>query len=191
MKAVGVFGGSFDPIHIGHLKTSYEILGKRNLEKIIFVPCHIAPHKQDQLPTEDHHRLNMINLAIESYPYFEVFDFEIQEKTISYTYNTLLELKNIYSELELIIGFDNLITFDKWYHQDDILDLAKVIVMKREVDNIPILHNKYFDSAIMVDTTLVDVSSTEIREKVNKGLSINSLVPPKVKDYIFENRLYI
>lgn len=191
MKAVGILGGSFDPIHLGHLTTSYEVLEKRNLEKILFVPNHIAPHKQDVIPTESYHRLNMVNLAIEPYSRFESFDYEIKQKEISYTYNTLLELKKTYNELELIIGFDNLITFEKWYRPDDIFRLAKVIVMKRKIDNVPVVHNKYFESAIFVDTTLIDISATEIRDRVKKGLSIDDLVPAKVKDYIFENRLYI
>lgn len=191
MKAVGVFGGSFDPIHVGHLITSYDVLEKRNLEKIIFVPCHISPHKTDQKPTEDFHRLNMVNLAIEPYPFFESFDYEIRKGDVSYTYDTLVELKKNYNNLELIIGFDNLIMFDKWYRADDILNLAKLVVMKREIDEMPVIHNKYFDSAILLDTALVDISSTEIRERVKNNLSIDFLVPTKVKEYISQNRLYI
>src|SRR3989339_624433 len=184
MKPIGILGGSFDPIHLGHLITSYDVLEKRNLEKIIFVPCHISPHKTDQKPTDDIHRLNMVNLAIEQYPYFESSDYEIRKGDVSYTYNTLLELKKTYDQIELIIGFDNLIVFDKWFRPDDILQLAKVVVMKREIDYIPAKHNKYFDSVILLETTLIDISSTEIRERVKNGASIDYLVPSKVKEYI-------
>ncbi|MBI5731601.1 MAG: nicotinate (nicotinamide) nucleotide adenylyltransferase [Ignavibacteriales bacterium] len=190
MKPVGILGGSFDPIHLGHLITSYDVLEKRNLEKIIFVPCHISPHKTDQRPTEDIHRLNMVNLAIEQYPYFESSDYEIRKGDISYTYNTLVELKKSYDQIELIIGFDNLIVFDEWYRPNDILKLAKVVVMKREIDNIPVKHNKYFDSVILLETTLIDISSTEIRERVKNGASIDYLVPSKVKEYISAHSLY-
>jgi nicotinate-nucleotide adenylyltransferase len=190
MKPVGILGGSFDPIHLGHLITSYDVLEKRNLEKIIFVPCHISPHKTDQRPTEDNHRLNMVNLAIEQYPYFESSDYEIRKGDVSYTYNTLLELKKSYDQLELIIGFDNLIVFDKWHRPDDILQLATVVVMKREIDNIPVKHNKYFDSVILLETTQIDISSTEIREHVKNGASIDYLVPSKVKEYISTHSLY-
>lgn len=190
MKPVGILGGSFDPIHLGHLITSYDVLEKRNLEKIIFVPCHISPHKTDQKPTEDFHRLNMVNLAIEKYPYFESSDYEIRKGDVSYTYNTLVELKKSYDQIELIIGFDNLIVFDKWYRPDDILQLATVIVMKREIDNIPVKHNKYFDSVILLETTLIDISSTEIREHVKNDASIDYLVPSKVKEYISQHGLY-
>lgn len=190
MKPVGILGGSFDPIHLGHLITSYDVLEKRNLEKIIFVPCHISPHKTDQKPTEDFHRLNMVNLAIEKYPYFESSDYEIRKGDVSYTYNTLVELKKSYDQIELIIGFDNLIVFDKWYRPDDILQLATVVVMKREIDNIPIRHNKYFDSVILLGTALIDISSTEIRERVKNSASIDYLVPSKVKEYISQHGLY-
>ncbi|MCX6173631.1 MAG: nicotinate-nucleotide adenylyltransferase [Ignavibacteriales bacterium] len=190
MKPVGILGGSFDPIHLGHLITSYDVLEKRNLEKIIFVPCHISPHKTDQKPTDDIHRLNMVNLAIEKYPYFESSDFEIRKGDVSYTYNTLVELKKTYDRLELIIGFDNLIVFNKWFRPDDILQLATVVVMKREIDNIPVKHNKYFGSAILLETTLIDISSTEIRVRVKNNETIDYLVPSKVKEYISKHGLY-
>ena len=190
MKPVGILGGSFDPIHLGHLITSYDVLEKRDLEKIIFVPCHISPHKTDQKPTEDIHRLNMVKLAIEQYPYFESSDYEIRKGDVSYTYNTLVELKKSYNQIELIIGLDNLIVFDKWYRPDDILQLATVVVMKREIDNIPVKHNKYFDSVILLETTLIDISSTEIRERVKNNEPIDYLVPSKVKEYISQHGLY-
>lgn len=191
MKPVGILGGSFDPIHIGHLIISYEVLQRRNLSKIIFVPCNISPHKIGQKITEDFHRLNMIRLAIEDFPSFEVCDFEIRKGDISYTYDTLVELKKNYSEMELIIGFDNLVVFDTWKRPDDIFQLAKVVVMKRVVDVFPNTRNKYYDSAIMLDTTLVDISSTEIRERAKNKLPIDYLVPIKVKEYITQNGLYL
>lgn len=191
MKPVGILGGSFDPIHIGHLITSYEVLQKRNLEKIIFVPCNISPHKIDQNITEDFHRLNMINLAVEDFPSFEVSDFEIRKGDVSYTYDTLVELKKSYDNMELIIGFDNILVFEKWNRPDDIFQLAKVVVMKRTIDCVPTSRSKYFDSAILLDTTLVDISSTEIRERVKNELTIDYLVPAKVKEYITQNGLYL
>jgi nicotinate-nucleotide adenylyltransferase len=191
MKPVGILGGTFDPIHIGHLITSYEVLKKRNLEKIIFVPCNISPLKIDLKITEDFHRLNMLNLAVEEFPSFEVCDYEIRKGDVSYTYDTLVELKKTYDNMELIIGFDNLAVFEKWNRPDDIFQLAKVVVMKREIDCIPTTRNKYFDSAILLDTILVDISSTEIRERIRNKLPIDSLVPNKVKEYISQNGLYL
>ena len=102
----------------------------------------------------------------------------------------MVELKKSYNQIELIIGLDNLIVFDKWYRPDDILQLATVVVMKREIDNIPVKHNKYFDSVILLETTLIDISSTEIRERVKNNKPIDYLVPSKVKEYISQHGLY-
>ena len=191
MKPVGILGGSFDPIHIGHLITSYEVLQKRNLQKIIFIPCNISPHKIDQKIAEDFHRLNMIKLALEEFPSFEVSDYEIRKGDVSYTYDTLVELKKSYENLELIIGFDNLAVFERWNRPDDIFKIANVVVMKRGHDKIPETRSKYFDSAILLDSTLVDISSSEIRERIKKKLPIDFLVPDKVKEYITQNGLYL
>ncbi len=190
MKAVGIFGGSFDPIHIGHLITIQYVLEKRNLDKIIFIPSHISPLKTDKQTTEDIHRLNMVNLAIESFPYFQSSDYEIRKGNISYTLNTLNEIKKTYNNIELIIGFDNLIVFDKWNKPDEILKLAKVVVMKRNIDMLTEIKTKYFDSVVVIDTPNIEISSTEIRERVKKGLPIDFLVPEKVKEYISKQGLY-
>lgn len=191
MKSVGILGGSFDPIHIGHLITSYEVMQRRNLKKIIFVPCNISPHKLDKKITENFHRMNMLKLALENFPSFEICTYEINKGDVSYTYDTLVELKQTYDKMELIIGFDNLLVFDTWKRPEDIFQLAEVVVMKRASDAIPSQPNKYFDSSIILDTTLVDISSTEIRNRVKNNLTIEYLVPAKVKDYIFKNGLYL
>lgn len=188
--AIGLYGGSFDPIHIGHLITTQSVLEKRKLEQIIFVPSHISPLKQDAKPIADFHRLEMVKLAIENNPQFSFSDSEIQKENISYTIDTLLELKKKYAEIELIIGFDNLCVFDKWYKPEEIFELAKVVVMKRDVDNLSITKNSYFDRAIFVDTPTIEISSTDIRNRVKNGLPIDYLVPHKVKEYISQNRLY-
>jgi nicotinate-nucleotide adenylyltransferase len=190
MKPVGVFGGSFDPIHFGHLITTTFVYEFRNLEKVIFIPNNISPLKTDTVPISAMHRLNMIKLAIEQYPFFECSDIEIKSGEISYTYKTLLELKKQYSNIELIIGYDNLIVFDKWAQPDKIVELAKLIVMKRKTDIVPTMQHKYFNLASVIDTPTVDISSSEIRNKIRKRKSIEYLVPEKVKDYILKNDLY-
>lgn len=190
MKAVGVFGGSFDPIHIGHLITTSLVYEKRNLEKIIFIPNNISPLKADQTPASSFHRMNMLKLAVESFPYFEVSDCEINRSGVSYTYDTLLELKKFYPKLELIIGYDNLLVFDKWHLPEKILELAIVVVMKRSTDTESVTKNKFFDSAIIINTPTIEISATEIRKRVKDGLSIEYLVPKSVKEYISKNSLY-
>lgn len=188
--AIGLYGGSFDPIHFGHLITTQSVLEKRKLEQIIFMPSHISPLKQDAKPIADFHRLEMVKLAIESMPQFSVSDIEIQKGNVSYTIDTLREIKKAHAEIELIIGFDNLCVFDKWYKPEGIFELAKVVVMKRDVDSLPNRKNIYFDKAIFVDTPTIEISSTDIRNRVKNDLPIDYLVPHKVKEYISQNRLY-
>lgn len=191
MNAVGIFGGSFDPIHNGHLITTQYVYEQRNLEKIIFIPSHISPLKQNIIPTSDEHRLEMVQLALEPFPYFESSDYEIVKGDISYTYDTLLELKRTYEKIELIIGFDNLRVFDQWRFPEKILEIAKLIVMKRTIDNNSQDQNIFFDSAIIINTPTIDISATNIRQRVKEGKSIDCLVPQKVKEYIAHNRLYL
>lgn len=188
--ATGLYGGSFDPIHFGHLITTQSVLEKRNLEQIIFMPSHISPLKKDAKPIADHHRLEMVKLAIESIPGFSVSDLEIRKGNVSYTIDTLLELKKKHTEIELIIGFDNLLVFEKWHKPDEIFSRAKVVVMMRQLDNSQTGRNKYFDKAIFVGTPNIEISSTDIRNRVKNNLPLDYLVPHKVKEYISQNRLY-
>ncbi|MEJ5350042.1 MAG: nicotinate-nucleotide adenylyltransferase [Melioribacteraceae bacterium] len=190
-QKIGIFGGTFDPIHYGHLITTQYVLEKRKLDKIIFIPCYISPHKTNQNISNPVHRLNMLKLAIEKIPYFELNDYEIRKGNISYTYNTILELRKTYNYIELIIGYDNLIVFDKWHKPDEILDLVKLIVMKRTIDKEPETKNKYFEKAIILDTPTIEISSTDIRDRVKKNMPIDFLVPEKVKSYIHEHKLYL
>lgn len=188
---VGVFGGTFDPIHNGHLITAQAVKEIRGLDKIIFIPCHISPHKIDMFTASDRHRLNMISLAIQGAPYFEVSPIEIDKQEISYTVDTLRELKKKYEELELIIGYDNILKFDTWKSPDDIMNLAKLIVLKRKVDAGPSRTvNTYFGMAEFVDTPVIEISATDIRRRVKGKHPINFLVPPQVASYIQENKLY-
>lgn len=189
--AIGLYGGSFDPIHMGHLITIQAVQEQRNLEKIIFMPSHISPLKQDSTPVEDFHRLEMVKLATESNPNFVVSDYEINKGEVSYTYDTLLELKKSYCDIELIIGFDNLLVFDKWYMPNEIFEMAKVVVMKRIVEKVTEKTNTFYDKAIFVNTPFIEISSTNIRERIKNSLDIDYLVPIKVKEYISKNRLYL
>ena len=190
MKAIGVFGGSFDPIHLGHLITTRLVYEQRNLEKIIFIPNNVSPLKTELTPTPAVHRMKMLKLAIESFPYFESCDYEINKNGISYTYDTLLELKKSFSKIELIVGYDNLLVFDKWHLPKKILEVATLIVMKRSTDVEAKTQNEFFNSAIIVETPTIEISATDIRKRVKDGLSIEYLVPKSVKEYISKNGLY-
>lgn len=190
MSSVGIVGGTFDPIHFGHLITAQAVKEIRKLEKIIFIPCYISPHKKNSGNDNAVHRFEMIKRAIDGIEGFEVSDFEINKGGISFTVETLKEFKKKYSEIELVIGFDNLIIFDSWKQPDEILKLARLVVMKRKIDKIPKVKNRFFNSAIIVDTPLIEINATDIRERVKEGLSIDFLVPEKVKEYIYNFNLY-
>ena len=190
MSAVGILGGTFDPIHYGHLITAQAVKEIRKLQKIILVPCHISPHKTDTENLASRHRSKMIKLAIQELKGFEVSDYEIERGGISYTVDTLKHLKKEYRELELIIGFDNLVKFDSWKNPDEILDLAKLVVMRRKIDVMPKKRNKYFEKAILVDTPSIEINATQIRDRVKNELMIDFLVPKKVKEYIYNFKLY-
>ena len=190
MSKVGIFGGTFDPIHVGHLITTQKVYEQRELDKILFIPAFISPHKIHKFASPPVHRMNMAKLAIEGLKHFDISDIEINRNEISYTINTITELKTNYDEIELIIGFDNLVVFDKWHQPDELLKMVELVVMKRSFDKELKNIHKYFGEANFVDTPNIEISSTEIRERVNKGLPIDFMVTEKVKDYIKENNLY-
>ncbi len=191
MKAVGILGGTFDPIHLGHLITARAVREIRKLDKIIFVPAFISPFKKNNRTAEALHRLKMVQLSIEGIPYFDCSDIEIKRENISYTIDTLRKMKEHYKNLELIIGFDNIIDFSKWKKPDSILEIAKIVVLKREASNEPADKDKYFNSAEFVETPIIEISSSEIRRRVANNSTIDFLVPEKVKKYIFKNNLYM
>ncbi len=190
MSKIGILGGTFDPIHIGHLITALSVKEIRNLDKILFIPAYISPHKLNVKSVSPEHRLKMVQLAIEDVPYFECSTIEIESSSVSYTVDTIKRLKQQYENLELVIGYDNIVDFNTWKDPDEILDLVKLVVMKRELSKEPEIMDKYYNSAIFVQTPTIEISSSEIRERILKGLTIDFLVPLKVKNYIYKHKLY-
>ncbi len=189
--AVGLFGGTFNPVHFGHLITSQRVMEIRGLQKIILMPCNISPFKvKAQDVVEGGIRIKMLELAVGNNPGYEISDYEVKKGGVSYTYETIMELKKKYSELELIIGYDNLKDFDKWYRADDIVKEAKLVVLKREMDE-PEGRNRFFGEAIYLDSPTIEISSTDIRDRIRSGLSIDYLVPGSVVEYIKNEKLYL
>ncbi len=189
-RKIGILGGTFDPVHIGHLITAQYVLEQRKLQKIIFIPCNISPHKTAIKSTEPFHRLEMLRIALEDYPQFEYSSYELDKGDVSYTLDTLIEFEKSYSDMELIIGFDNLFSFDTWREPDKILELAKLVVMKRSVEKEVKQMHKYFGEAIYVETPTIEISSTEIRRRIIANKPITGLVPENVKEYIQKYKLY-
>ncbi len=190
MSKVGIFGGTFDPIHHGHLITAQSVKEIRELDKIIFMPAYISPHKQHAKASSAQNRLNMLKLALDDIPFFEYSDYEIKQHTISYTIDTLREFKNYYEEIDLIIGYDNIFQFHTWKEPDEILKLANVVVLKRKSSHPFDFVDKYVEAATFVQTRGIEISATDIRNRVHADLPIYYLVPEKVLTYIYQNKLY-
>jgi len=189
MSRVGLFGGSFDPIHNGHLITSIAVREIRKLDKVIFIPCYISPHKLAGSHSSAEHRLNLVRTAVSEYPFFVVSDFEIIRGEVSYSIDTVRHFKQFYDEIDLIIGYDNLMVFESWKEPDELIKLAELVVLRRQSDNLDGT-NRFFDIANFVETPFVDISSTEIRARINKGKPVESFIPENVLKYIIKNNLY-
>jgi len=198
-KKLGIMGGSFDPIHNGHLKTAEIVYQQLGLEKIIFIPAYIAPHKigMEYAPAE--HRYQMTVLATKSNPNFEVSDIELMRKGVSYTYDTVASLYERYSDeydLYFIIGADSLAALDTWNRVCDIMRLCTFVAATRPGFE-PMIDKLigYFGELVRtkvkwLETPKMDVSSTDIRQRVHDNSSIKGLVPPAVEEYIREKGLY-
>jgi len=185
---IGILGGTFNPIHIGHLILAEEAREKLELGRILFVPTYLPPHKEnsDIAPASD--RLKMASLAIKGNKYFMVSDIEIKRDGRSYTIDTLREFKAIYpkDELYFIIGSDLLKYLDDWKDLNEIIKMVKFIAATRPgypLEKIP----SYIDT---VAIRAVDVSAFEIRSCVRENKSFRYLVPEEVFNYINKKGLY-
>ena len=188
-KKVGIYGGSFDPIHLGHLITAQSVKEIRNFSEIIFVPTNKSPLKLNITASSTKDRLQMTKLAVEKYNGFSVSDYEINNSDISYSINTIKYFKEKYENVELIIGYDNFLIFDKWFKSEEILDLVDIVVLRRFFEKAiaPTINANKF---VFVDTLTIEISSTMIRERILQDLPIDSLVSPDVLKFISKNKLY-
>ncbi len=197
-KRLGIMGGTFDPVHLGHLCTAEFIYNRLDLEKIIFVPAFIAPHKVglEFAPAFDRYR--MTELATEPYHYFEVTDIELRRSGVSYTYDTVVELKNQYPgyEMYFIIGADSVPMLNTWHKIRELLTEVTFIAADRPgygqtIDKVCEFFGDFAKNKIvLLNTPEVDISSTDIRRRVRLGMSIEGLVPAQVEEYILQEHLY-
>ncbi len=185
---IGILGGTFNPIHIGHLILAEEVREKLKLDRIILVPAYLPPHKDNSDIIDAQHRFRMVKLAIKGNRYFLVSDIEIKRDGRSYTIDTIKELKKIYpqDELYFIIGSDLLKYLDEWKDLDDIIKMVKFVVATRPgypLEKIP-------SHISTIPIRAVDVSGFEIRQAIRQGKSFRYLVPEMVFKYILKNRIY-
>lgn len=191
-KKIGILGGTFDPIHLGHLVLAEQVKEKLKLDQVIFIPCLRSPHKTRQKLSPAQDRFRMTRLALEDNSGFSVSDIELKRKGLSYTVDTLRELKKLHphSQIYFLTGSDVVHELDAWKHPEQIYRLAKVVIATRpgfdEFDR----RNRFAKKSIVVPITGIGVSSSEIRQRVKKGKSITYLVPSRVEDYIKKKKLY-
>ena len=197
-RKIGILGGTFDPVHVGHLivaQTAREIF---ELNSVMFVPCATPPHKHAPKLCDARHRLAMIQLAIEWNAEFDVSDIELQRSGRSYAIDTIRSLNNEHHDAEIffIIGSDTLKQLHTWRNIYDLLPLCRFVTFSRpghELGPEDLNLDKPWPRRLLDDVIVgrhMDVSSTEIRYRIAEGLSIKYLVPPEVEMYIAEHNLY-
>ena len=195
----GIFGGTFNPIHNGHINIALKIYDKFSLDKILFMPNKIPPHKNIKNVLDEKIRLDMINIAIKNYEFLDIEDYELKKDNISYTYESLEYLDRIYKGIELffIIGSDSFLNFDKWQKIERIFRSSNIVVYLREEahkDTIIKIKERYEElykgKIYLFFDKIIDISSTEIREKIFNGDDISNLVPKCVYEYIISKGLY-
>ncbi|UCB44047.1 MAG: nicotinate-nucleotide adenylyltransferase [Dehalococcoidales bacterium] len=196
---IGILGGTFDPIHNGHLAVAEEVRSRLNLDEILFIPTGQPWRKADSsiLPAE--HRVEMVRLAIADQPYYQLSLIELDRGGPSYTLDTLTELLSRLGEGDevfFVVGWDSLNDLPNWKAPERIIQLCRLVGVPRpgyslpDLESLDIKVSGLSERVILLDRPEVDISASEIRERVARGLSIDRLVPEPVERYIREHRLY-
>jgi nicotinate-nucleotide adenylyltransferase len=199
---VGVFGGSFDPIHLGHLILAENCRQQANLDQVLFIPCAMSPHKLDGAHGTDRQRMEMLDLAIGGHRDFVRSDIEVKRGGVSYTVDTLRELDTVEPDNEwfFLMGADSLKSFSSWREPEEILKLAKPIIVGRpgsdpvEVGLLESLSSASYVESIRelsITSPLIEISSSDIRKRVSVNQSIRFLVPRSIEQYIVTQKMYL
>lgn len=193
-----IFGGSFNPVHNGHINLALAAQRFTDADKLIVLPTNISPHKTGNV-IAPFHRINMCKMAFDKFDKTEVSDLEIKRGGISYTIDSLNEIKKVYrnSEIFLLVGSDMLINLNSWKDANKIFEITKICAACRtygeheEVLNYSKFLQKMGAKVLIMDFYPFEVSSSEIRSKIKNGISVRGLVPDNIFDYIIENKLYV
>ncbi len=191
---IGFFGGSFNPIHFGHLNLAFELMERAGLKEVIFCPAFLSPHKKEQpaiASAED--RLEMVKRAVQEIKQFQVLDWEVKRAEVSYTADTLEKLKKKYpdSDLHLLLAQDTLASLTSWKGYKQILKLADPLIgFRNDVKPVIPAELKALVKNNLIPTRQLHISSTAVRERLKKGLYCGHLVPKQVLDYICQHQLY-
>ncbi len=194
----GIFGGSFNPVHQGHVDLAKAFVEALQLDRLLVIPSGIPPHKQVRFPTPGEKRMQMCLLAFAGVPQAEVLDLEIRREGASYTCETLRELHFLYpqEELYLLMGADMFTSLDSWREPETIFRLAVLCGIPRDREDAETLRRaaRKWEAqgakTVILDVSIMAVSSTLIRQRISRGETVSGLLPPAVEAYVYENGLY-
>lgn len=189
---VGLFGGTFDPIHNAHLDVARQALVQMELDKVILIPSKHPPHKTEEGMTVARLRYKMVQLAVEERNGLDVSPVEINREGPSYTIDTLKEMKELFDKIMFIVGADNLINIDTWKQPEELLNTCPFVVAPRGG-----ILKQDFQGGIFrgkdlrfLNMSEISLSSTEVRERISENQSVKGMIPEKVLSFIREKRLY-
>lgn len=191
---IGILGGTFDPIHNGHLYLARKICRRLSLDKLIIIPAYIPPHKKGAKISQARHRYNMLKLAVSGNKKLKISNMEIKRKGKSYSVETLRRLRKRYGakvKFFFITGSDSLKELDKWKNMKEILNLCKFVVVERPGFKAVKRPGGLNDNIIFLKINAKNISATMVRERVKRHESLTGLVSQKVMRYIYRNELYI
>ena len=196
---IGVLGGTFDPVHLGHIKISKAVMDEMKLDKMLFIPSYVSPHKQETKPADSNDRLSMLRLSLKDEEELEIDEYELNKQEVSYSIDTIDYLRQKYEKDELfwIIGADMLFYIEKWHEFKRVLESIAFITVgrkgyehKKMSEYISMLKKEYNTKIFHCGISNVDISSTDIRKKVKKGLPVSDMLHPDAERYIKNNGLY-
>lgn len=197
MIKVGIMGGTFDPIHIGHLILAMEAINYKNLDEVWFIPTGNPNFKQDKNVTDKQKRFEMVKIATQDDDKFNVCDYEINKNGVTYSWETMKYLRENYDyDFYFIMGEDSLMSVETWENAEDFLKNTKILACIRRQEEISKLDIKIDDLKSKgyfvekIPSSFIDISSTKIREKVQINQDFRYFVPNQVFEYIVRNKLY-
>lgn len=216
-QKIGILGGTFNPIHYGHLAAAEEVWSRLKLDQVLFVPSFLPPHKQDEVIPSAAQRQEMVALAIAGNPHFSLSDIEVKRKGMSYSIDTVAELLQLHpaTDFYFITGLDSFLEIQTWKEWERLLALCKFIVlsrpgyaftglasvnfMQKAAEKLHALDRRELTRAVLElgnsavyleQIPLHDISSTDIRQRVRQGRTIKYLLPESVETYIIKSKLY-
>lgn len=195
---IAIYGGAFNPVHKGHIEIVKQINEKYKFDKILVIPSKFSPHKSNKELASDEHRLNMCRLAFNGLDNCEVSDIEIKRNKISFTVDTLTELKNVYpfDDFYLVCGSDMFLSLLKWRNPEEIFKMTSILAFRRDDESIEVM-NDYKEvltsmgvNVLICEMKIPPFSSTKVRDAIKSNKPYDKFVTENVYDYILKNRLY-